>query len=86
MQWVSKIVGEGELALLSLSPLHINQLTASRVDRTAVWQGRIKCMCFLYNPFLVLVQMEIDEQTEQRIKIKFLAKLGKNGTEMEITL
>jgi hypothetical protein len=34
------------------------------------------------NPFSTIVEMEIDQQLEQWINIKFLVKLGKSGAEI----
>jgi transposase len=34
------------------------------------------------DPFSTIVEMEIDQQLEQRINIKFLVKLGKSGPEI----
>jgi hypothetical protein len=34
------------------------------------------------DPFSTVVEMEIDQQLEQRINIKFLVKLGKSGPEI----
>jgi hypothetical protein len=38
------------------------------------------------NPFSTIVEMEIDQQLEQRTDIKFLAKLGTSGPEICQTL
>ena len=48
---------------------------------TALGEGQTSCVSFLWNPFSSIVKMEIDQQFEQRINIKFLVKLGKNGSE-----
>jgi hypothetical protein len=34
------------------------------------------------SPFSTIVKMEIDQQLEQQINIKFLVKLGKSGPEI----
>lgn len=62
MQRVSKDVGCSGAAL-SLCPLERTQLTSS-TSQTAVYQGRILCVHFSCNPFLVFFEMEINEQME----------------------
>ena len=68
-------------APLQLSSLNRAQLTFSRRP-TTLGEGQTSCVSFLWNPFLSIVKMEIDQQLEQRINIKFLVKLGKNGPEI----
>jgi len=46
---------------------------------TALGEGQTSCVSFLWNPFSSIVKMEINQQLEQQINIKFLVKLGKNG-------
>jgi len=65
---------------LQLSSLYRTQLTFSR-SQTAVG-GQTSCFSFLWNVYSRIVKMEIDQQLEQRINIKFLVKLGKNGPEI----
>ena len=62
-------------APLQLSSLYRPQLTFSR-SQTAV------VLVFLWNTYSRIVKMEIDQKLEQRIDIKFLVKLGKNGPEI----
>jgi len=68
-------------APLQLSSLYRTQLTFSR-SQTAVGEGQTSCFSFLWNAYSRIVKMEIDQQLEQRINIKFLVKLGKNGPEI----
>ena len=65
-------------APLQLSSLNRTQLMFSR-SPTALGEGQTLCVSFLWNPFSSTVKMEIDQQLEQWINIKFLVKLGKNG-------
>ena len=66
---------------LQLSSLYRTQLTFSR-SQTAVGEGQTSCFSFLWNAYSRIVKMEIDQQLEQRINIKFLVKLCKNGPEI----
>jgi hypothetical protein len=50
---------------------------------TALAEGQTSCFSFLWNPFSSIVKMEIDQQLVQRIVIKFLVKLSKNGPEID---
>ena len=68
-------------APLQLSSLYRTQLTLSR-SQTAVGEGRTSCFSFLWNTYSRIVKMKIDQQLEQRINIKLLVKLGKNGPEI----
>jgi len=63
-----------------LSSLYRTQLTFSK-SQTAV-EGQTSCFSFLCNAYLRIIKMEINQQLEQRINIKFLVKLGKNGPEI----
>src|SRR5215469_17357851 len=49
---------------------------------TTLGEGQPSWVGFLWNPFSSIVKMEIDQQLDQRINIKFLVKLGKNGPEI----
>ena len=51
-------------------------------SRTALGEGQTSCISFLWSPFSGIVKMEIDQQLEQQMNIKFLVKLGKNGPEI----
>jgi len=51
-------------------------------SQTTVGEGQTWCFSFLWNAYSLIVKMEIDQQLEQRINIKFLVKLGKNGPEI----
>jgi len=66
---------------LQISSLYRTQLTFSR-SQTAVGEGQTSCFSFLWNAYSCIVKMEIDQHLEQRIDIKFLVKLGKNGPEI----
>jgi len=68
-------------APLQLSSHKMTQLTFSW-SPIALGEGENLCVSFLWNPFSSIVKMEIDQQLEQRIIIKFLVKLGKNGPEI----
>ena len=68
-------------APLQLSSLYRTQLTFSR-SQTSVGEGQTSCFSFLWNAYSRIVKIEIDQQLEQRINIKFLVKLGKNGPEI----
>jgi len=58
-------------ASLQLSSLYRTKLTFSK-SQTAVGEGQTLCFSFLWNAYSRIVKMEIDQQLEQRINIKFL--------------
>jgi hypothetical protein len=50
------------------------------VEAWPLWrEALVNVSVIVCDPFSTIVEMEIDQQLEQRINIKFLVKLGKSG-------
>ena len=81
VQWVSGGVGVKWWCIPPALLTQQDTLTFSR-SPTALGEGQTSCISFLWNPFSSIVKMEIDQQFEQMLNIKFLVKLGKKGPEI----
>jgi transposase len=53
------------------------------IEARPLWrEAAVSASVIVCNPFSTIVEMEIDQQLEQRINIKFLVKLSKSGPEI----